>query len=163
MTAGLDRSAMVHPDRVEITADGRPRVRVDGREFVLGALGEHQAGNAMFAWAVARELGIDPAVAAAALEHLEIPGGRGELIRQGKLTVLHDAYNANPESFEALINLVRELRHGRRLVFVAGTMRELGDASPALHARVAAGLATLNPDVVGLIGERGREVKEFID
>lgn len=153
VTAGLGPGAMVHPERVSLGSDGRPRVRIDGQEFLLGALGEHQAANAMFAWAVARELGLDLHAAAAALEHLDIPGGRGQVIQQGRLTVLHDAYNANPESFEALIALVRELRRGRRLVFVAGTMRELGEASTQLHSRVAAGIASLDPDVVGLVGD----------
>jgi len=136
-----------------VAGDGRARVRIDGREFLLDALGQHQAGNAMFAWAVARELDLDLGAAAAALEQLSIPGGRGEIIQQGKLTILHDAYNANPESFEALFALVREMRRGRRLVFVAGTMRELGEQSAQLHAQVASGLASLGADVVALVGD----------
>ena len=67
--------------------------------------------------------------------------------------MLNDAYNANPESFRALIELVRSMAHGRRLVFVAGTMRELGEAAPALHAQIAAELASLRPDVLALVGD----------
>lgn len=152
ITAGLD-GAEVHPEGVTLEVDGRPRIRVDGHEFVTAARGAHQAGNAMFAWAVARELGIEPAAAARALEHYTLPAGRGELTQHGKLTVLNDSYNANPESFQALIALVRSISHGRRLVLVAGTMRELGETSNVLHGRIAAELASLRPDVLALVGD----------
>ena len=102
---------------------------------------------------MARELGVPPADAARALERFTLPAGRGQLSQHGALTVLNDAYNANPESFHALIEMVREMRRDRRLVFVAGTMRELGEASPGLHDRIAAELAALNPDVLALVGD----------
>ncbi len=64
-----------------------------------------------------------------------MPGGRGELIQEGALTILNDCYNANPQSFRAAIATAAALRGKRRLVFVAGTMRELGEDS----ARAALG------------------------
>ncbi len=151
-TAGLSDAELV-PEAVRLEADGRPIVTVDGRRFTLAARGRHQAGNAMFAWAVARELGIDLDQAAAALSRFTLPGGRGELTQHGALTLLNDGYNANPESFATAIALAGELRAGRRLVFVAGTMKELGSASTALHAEVAARLAALAPEVLGLVGD----------
>jgi UDP-N-acetylmuramoyl-tripeptide--D-alanyl-D-alanine ligase len=45
------------------------------------------------------------------------------------------------------------MRHGRRLVFVAGTMRELGSESERLHAEVAEQLLLLKPDVLAAVGE----------
>jgi UDP-N-acetylmuramoyl-tripeptide--D-alanyl-D-alanine ligase len=153
LTAGLGPAAEVHPELVSLEPDGRARVALDGQEFVTAARGVHQAGNAMFAWAVAREMGIDLSAAARALEQATLPSGRGELSQHGRLTILNDSYNANPESFQALIALVRAMAHGRRLVFVAGTMRELGDESATLHNRIAAELASLQPDVLALVGE----------
>lgn len=153
VSAGLGSGADRSPNRVELTADGRPRVTVGRQVFVVGALGKHQAGNAMLAWAVGEALGLDPERMARSLETLELPGGRGEVIQVGGFTVLHDAYNANPSSFRAVIDLARALRPGRKLVFVAGTMRELGDASAALHAEIASQLATLRPDLLAVIGE----------
>ncbi len=152
ITAGL-AGADVSPTSVVLTGDGRPIVAVDGRTFRLAARGHHQAGNAMFAWAVARELGLDLDAVAAALEDFAIPAGRGELRQHGALTVLNDGYNANPQSFSTAIALARALRPGRRLVFVAGTMRELGEYAEALHREVAGELATLAPEVLALVGE----------
>lgn len=151
-TAGIAGADLV-PEEVETTPDGRPRVTIDGQGFTLAARGRHQAGNAMFAWAVVRELGLDPAAAAAALEQFTLPGGRGEYAMHGGLAILNDGYNANPESFGAAIAMARELRRDRRLVFVAGTMKELGDASAVLHREVAAELAGLAPEVLALVGD----------
>lgn len=152
MTAGLT-GADFHPESITLDPEGRPRVRFRGREFTVAARGAHQAGNAMFALAVASELAIPLDDAIQALAGFTLPSGRGEMIQQGRLTILNDAYNANPESFHSLIELVREIRGGRRLVFVAGTMRELGSESPRLHDRIAAELAALDPDVLALVGD----------
>jgi len=152
ITAGL-RDADVMPSAVTLAPDGRPEVTIDGRRFTLAARGVHQAGNAMFAWAVAREYGLDLDACARALEQFTLPAGRGELTRHGALTILNDSYNANPQSFATVIELVQAIRAGRRIVFVAGTMRELGAESAVLHAEVAAQLAALEPDLMVLVGD----------
>jgi UDP-N-acetylmuramoyl-tripeptide--D-alanyl-D-alanine ligase len=152
ITAGVS-GAEVMPDAVDLLPDGRARLAVDGHRFTLAARGLHQAGNAMFAWAIARELDLDRAAVAAALETFTLPSGRGELLQSGRLTILNDGYNANPESFGATIVLARAMRAKRRLVFVAGTMRELGGASRELHRRVLRDLVALAPEVLALVGE----------
>ena len=152
ITAGLEHAEVV-PDALAMSPDGRAIVSKDGRTFTLAARGRHQAGNAMFVWAAARELGLDLDSVAAALERTPTVAGRGELVQHGALTVLNDCYNANPESFASAIAMAQSLRAGRRLVFVAGSMRELGDHAPALHARVAEQLAALQPEVLALVGD----------
>ncbi len=152
VTAGLGQ-ADVMPTAVRLLPDGRPEVSIDGRQFTLAARGLHQAGNAMFAWAIAREYGLDLDACAMALERFTLPAGRGELTQHGALTILNDSYNANPQSFATVISLVRTIRDRQRLVFVAGTMRELGNHSVALHAEVAGQLAALDPDLLVLVGE----------
>ncbi len=154
IVAGLEGADLV-PVRAALDADGRAEVELDGVRFTLAVPGMHQAGNAMLVWAVARELGLDLARVGAALESFTLPGGRVELSHHGRLTILNDCYNANPQSFRAAIALAETLRAGRRLVFVAGTMRELGDREAALHAEVAAALAALGPDLLVAVGAFG--------
>lgn len=152
ITAGLETAERV-PDAVGLDALGRATVEVDGRRFRLPYPGRHLAENAMLAWTASRELGLDPDAVAAALERFALPPGRSELRQEGGLTILNDCYNANPDSFRAAIATARELGRGRRLVFVAGTMRELGADSARLHAEVARALVELEPDLLAAVGE----------
>ncbi|MEO6067943.1 MAG: UDP-N-acetylmuramoyl-tripeptide--D-alanyl-D-alanine ligase [Gemmatimonadales bacterium] len=152
ISAGLEGADRV-PDRVSMNTAGEPTFEIDGHRVHLPIRGRHQVGNAMLAWAVGRELFCDPAAMASALGSLVLPGGRGELIQHGGLTVLNDAYNANPASFLAVMDVARAMRGGRRLVFVAGTMRELGADSARYHREVADALVALAPELLAAVGE----------
>ena len=151
-TAALERADLV-PERVEIGPDARPILTIAGRTFTLAARGLHQADNAVRVWAVAEALELDLEQVARALERFTLPGGRGELVQAGGLTILNDCYNANPQSFRAAIATARSLRQGRPLVFVAGTMRELGAESGTLHEKVAHELVELGPDLLAAVGD----------
>jgi UDP-N-acetylmuramoyl-tripeptide--D-alanyl-D-alanine ligase len=151
-TAGLTGADLV-PDRVEVGADARPVLTIGGVTFTLAARGLHQADNAVRVWAVVEALGLDRAAAARALEGFRLPGGRGELMESHGLTILNDCYNANPQSFRSVIATARALRGSRRLVMVAGTMRELGADAERLHAEVARDLVALEPELLAAVGE----------
>jgi UDP-N-acetylmuramoyl-tripeptide--D-alanyl-D-alanine ligase len=151
-TAALERADLT-PDAVELGPDARPILTFGDARFTLAARGLHQADNATRVWAVVEALGLDRQASARALEGFSMPGGRGELLEIGGLTILNDCYNANPQSFRAAMATARALRNGRRLVFIAGTMRELGPESASLHADVARGLVDLAPDVLGAVGD----------
>jgi UDP-N-acetylmuramoyl-tripeptide--D-alanyl-D-alanine ligase len=151
-TAGL-READLTPDRVTLDDAACPVITMGGKTFVLAARGLHQADNAVRVWAVVEELGLDREAAARALEGFAMPGGRGELRQEGDLTILNDSYNANPQSFRAAIATAKAIRGNRRLVFVAGTMRELGSDSTVLHQQVADALLELRPDLLAAVGD----------
>jgi UDP-N-acetylmuramoyl-tripeptide--D-alanyl-D-alanine ligase len=161
-TAALQGADLV-PDRVEVGPDARPTLTLGGRRVTLAARGLHQADNAVRVWAVAEELGLDLDAVAGALERFTLPGGRGELLQVGGLTILNDCYNANPQSFRAVIATAKSLRQGRPLVFVAGTMRELGAESTALHRRVAFELVDLGPDVLAAVGDFVPALEPYAD
>jgi UDP-N-acetylmuramoyl-tripeptide--D-alanyl-D-alanine ligase len=152
LTAGL-RGADLIPDQVTLDDSARPIITIGGTTFVLSARGLHQADNAIRVWAAVDALGFDHEAAARALESFSIPAGRGELLQEGSLTILNDCYNANPQSFRAAIATAAALRGQRRLVFVAGTMRELGGDSTALHLQVGNALVELNPDLLAVVGD----------
>lgn len=147
------RVIVVAPPAATADAEGRASFEVDGQQVHLGVHGVHQAGNAMLAWRLGRELHLRPAAMATALGRVVLPGGRGELLQHGGLTVFNDSYNANPASFFAAIATARAMRPGRRLVFVAGTMKELGPESAHYHREVAEALVALGPDLLAAVGE----------
>jgi UDP-N-acetylmuramoyl-tripeptide--D-alanyl-D-alanine ligase len=152
VTAGL-ATAELRPQAVSLDGAGLATVATGQATFTLPLPGRHLAANAMLVWAVAMHLGLDPQSVARSLERLQLPGGRGEVLREGEMTILNDCYNANPLSFRAAIATAEAMRGGRRLVFVAGTMRELGAESAALHAAVARELVALKPDLLAAVGE----------
>ncbi len=151
-TAGLQGAELV-PERVEMGPEARPVLTLGGVTFTLAARGLHQADNAVRVWAVVEELGLDRAASGRALEGFRLPGGRGELLEENGLTILNDCYNANPQSFRSVIATARALRGNRRLVMVAGTMRELGADSQRLHAEVARELVNLEPNLLAAVGD----------
>ncbi|MEE8268309.1 MAG: UDP-N-acetylmuramoyl-tripeptide--D-alanyl-D-alanine ligase [Gemmatimonadales bacterium] len=151
VTAGL-RDSDVVPESIEFGADGHAVVRIDGLSFRIPGPGKHLAANAMLAWAVVRELGLEPLAAAAALEGARFPGGRGDIRCQAGLTILDDSYNANPESFRAAIATAERLRPGHRLVWVVGTMRELGGSAAEYHEAIAGELVSSKPDLLAALG-----------
>jgi UDP-N-acetylmuramoyl-tripeptide--D-alanyl-D-alanine ligase len=151
-TAGL-RDADLTPTRVTLDEAARPVLTFGPTSFTLAARGLHQADNAVRVWAVVEALDLDRDAAASALEEFSIPGGRGELLQEGDLTILNDCYNANPQSFRAVIATASAMRGTRRLVFVAGTMRELGENAAALHREIAEQLVDLHPELIAAVGD----------
>jgi UDP-N-acetylmuramoyl-tripeptide--D-alanyl-D-alanine ligase len=76
---------------------------------------------------------VDPTCALGSMA--PIPG-RMRVRRSRGLTVLDDAYNANPGSMRAALSTLAECGDGRR-VAVLGEMKELGPAAEREHAALA--------------------------
>jgi UDP-N-acetylmuramoyl-tripeptide--D-alanyl-D-alanine ligase len=73
--------------------------------------------------------------------------------RPDGVTVVDDAYNANPESMRAGLRAFRALAGDRRTVAVLGGMGQQGDASPARHEQVGRLVADLGIDVLIAVGD----------
>ncbi len=123
-------------------------------EVHVGVAGRHQVGNALLALAVAGHLGIDLAAAAGALGSAAISPWRGEVTRRGDLTVLNDAYNANPTSVLAALDTLTSLAAGARTIAVLGEMAEIGPTAEAEHARVGGEVATRGIDALVAVGAK---------
>jgi UDP-N-acetylmuramoyl-tripeptide--D-alanyl-D-alanine ligase len=114
--------------------------------------GDHNRMNAGLVMTLASYLGLDPTRVKSALSDAATPEGRMQLIRLGNdVTLIHDAYNANPTSMRASLSTLARME-GNRRVAVLGEMYELGDTSADAHAQVK-GFAQASADVVMLIGE----------
>jgi UDP-N-acetylmuramoyl-tripeptide--D-alanyl-D-alanine ligase len=112
--------------------------------------GEHHVTNALAAAALAIELGLPVAAAAAGLSAAVARSRwRMEVTERGDgVTIVNDAYNANPESTAAALRALAAMSAGRRSFAVLGEMTELGAASEQFHLQAgaqaaAAGLAGL--------------------
>jgi UDP-N-acetylmuramoyl-tripeptide--D-alanyl-D-alanine ligase len=120
--------------------------------FRLRLVGEHNAVNAAGAVTIARRMGLDYGEAAVRLESFVAPPMRNEILEFGGITVVNDAYNANPQSAAAAIEVLKQMPCRGRRVAVFGEMRELGAHSAELHRKVAEQLRVSGVDCVVLIG-----------
>lgn len=112
----------------------------------LGVFGAHQVSNALAAAAVGVEAGLAPEQVAEALSSARsVSVNRMDVnTRADGVTVINDAYNANPESMRAAIaalGYTAAARPGVRSVAVLGEMGELGADAAQAHASLADELA----------------------
>ena len=142
------------------------RVAVDGAtvDLALAVPGRHHVMNALGVLAVVRTLGRDVGAAARALGGWTPPGGRGTrealALPRGAVTLIDDAFNANPASVAAALAVLAG-EPGRR-VAVLGDMLELGPAEGALHAALAGDPGLRAAHVVHTLGPLMRGLHEAL-
>lgn len=137
-TFGLDPQAFVSAYKLGYAKDGRLEMRVaaEGKSFRLRTHVIADYAPNLIAGAVAVGLHFDMrrAEIKAALESYRPHSKRLELVRlPGELTVLNDAYNANPDSMESSFRTLTEFPTEGRKFVVLGDMFELGDTSMKEH------------------------------
>ena len=153
VVAGLDATADLKPGRWEIGPDGLGVIEIGGVTIRPPVRGLHNLRNAMLALAVARECGVSFEDAAEGIAAMPQPKMRVAWEQMGNVTLINDAYNANPGSTRAAIELLQGTGTGRQRVIVLGTMRELGAASEQCHADIAGLALASGADIVAGIGE----------
>ncbi len=108
-------------------------------EFSWALPGAHQAMNAGVAFAVAQVLGIEDDCVVEGLASCQLPGMRLRTVEHDGVTWINDAYNANPDSVKALLDLLASAPHGGgHLHIVLGDMLELGPDTAQYHATALA-------------------------
>ncbi len=158
---GEAEDADVRAVNVRLTENGQPAFTLHTpsgcSDVTLRLYGEHHVSNALAAAAVAHELGMSvDEIALALSEAGTLSRWRMEVTeRPDGVTVVNDAYNANPESMRAALRALVAMGKGRRTWAVLGQMAELGDDSLTEHDAVGRLAVRLN--VSKLVAVGGRE------
>nr|WP_203675181.1 MULTISPECIES: UDP-N-acetylmuramoyl-tripeptide--D-alanyl-D-alanine ligase [unclassified Streptomyces] len=123
-------------------------------EVTLRLYGEHHVSNALAAAAVAGELGMPVEEIATALSAAgTLSHWRMEVTeRPDGVTVVNDAYNANPDSMRAALRALAAMGRGRRTWAVLGEMAELGEESLTEHDAVGRLVVRLNVSKLVAVG-----------
>lgn len=162
LTFGESADADVRISDLRIDAEARPSfdltygdstARVD-----LRLAGEHQAANAAAAAAMALAAGLAlPDIAAALSGARSQSRWRMEVHhRPDGVTIINDAYNANPESMRAALKALVAMGQGRRTWAVLGAMGELGEDSIEEHDALGRMVVRLDVNKLLAVGEQTR-------
>jgi UDP-N-acetylmuramoyl-tripeptide--D-alanyl-D-alanine ligase len=152
VAAGVDGGDLA-VEEWSVDPDGRGRLTVDGVEVQVPLRGAHNVRNAALALAVAREVGISVEDAARGIGRMTPPPMRSNVEQVGKVTLMNDAYNSNPGSARAAIDMLADTGAGRQRVAVLGSMLELGAAGPALHDEIARRAVDAGIELIAGVGE----------
>ena len=161
VTFGTGPDADIRGEDLELDSEGRPRFRlvVDGRsvDVALHSRGAHSASNALAVAANALEVLSLERVAALLSAAVPVSRWRMEVTeRADGVTVVNDAYNANPESMRAALKTLAVMSRGkaRRTFAVLGEMAELGEASFEAHLDLGRFLVRLDISQLIAVGEQ---------
>lgn len=136
VSAGLD-AGHVQPTRWRLEPDGSGVLTFEDGDLHIPLRGAHNLRNAMLAVTVARGFGVSLEQMQFGLSRMQQPAMRAAVDPLGSALLVNDAYNANPPSMRAALDLLEAVAQGRPLVAVLGTMRELGSGADALHDDIA--------------------------
>ena len=164
---GLGPGAEVRAEGISLDDRGHAHFELrtpgGGAETSLPAPGEHLVPDALAAAAAGHALGLEPEGIAAGLGGAALSPMRMQVQRRADgLTVINDAYNANPASMAAALKALMAAR-GRgarpgRTVALLGEMAELGEQAAAEHDRLGRLATRLGVDRLVGVGELGEVI-----
>jgi UDP-N-acetylmuramoyl-tripeptide--D-alanyl-D-alanine ligase len=130
-------------------------------DVALRLVGEHHVGNALaVAAAVGDRTTLRVADVAAALSQA-VPRSRWRMeVRETAdgVTVINDAYNANPDSMRAALKALAAAGQGRRTWAVLGEMAELGDATWDAHDEIGRLCVRLDVNRLVVVGQNAKGI-----
>lgn len=146
-----------HPDFDLLLGNGTGATR---HHVTSGLIGRHHASNIVAAAAAAAAAGLDHESIAAALNGAGATSRRRmeRTDRPDGITVINDAYNANPESMRAALQTLATMGRstGRRTWAVLGEMLELGEDRIREHTSIGTAVVRLNIGQLLVVGRGAR-------
>jgi UDP-N-acetylmuramoyl-tripeptide--D-alanyl-D-alanine ligase len=115
-------------------------------------VGEYNIANIAAAMAIGVYFGVSPIVAASCIESYMPSNNRSQLLSLNNLTIIKDAYNANPSSVMASLTAFAARNDENKMV-ILGDMLELGEYASAEHENILKFLANSDFKKCVFIGE----------
>lgn len=162
---GQSTSANVCIENLSSSENGFPAatLKILGEPFnlTLPRVGEHQMLNAAAVIAVIAALKLDLPLALQAFSGCKDSGEwRMQIIElQNGITVINDAYNANPESMRAGLRALKDYAKNRRTWAVLGEMLELGETSFEEHDAIGRLCVRLDVSKTLAVGQSARSIQ----
>ncbi len=135
-------------------------------KYRLAMRGKHWALNSMAVLVAAQAMGVDLEVAAAALNNVTPPKGRGLVIpvqvEGGTFNIIDETYNASPVAVRAAFEVLAGTKPGRggRRIVVLGDMLELGDETEHAHMSLVDEIVAHDFDMAFVCGQYMADVHD---
>ncbi|RJQ51878.1 MAG: UDP-N-acetylmuramoyl-tripeptide--D-alanyl-D-alanine ligase [Actinobacteria bacterium] len=165
VTYGTHGSANVRAEDMEVDAEGRAtfvlRTRGRRRRVRLPVLGLHNVYNFCASAAVALELGVALGDIVESLKSVTFSAMRMQLYATADgVTVLNDAYNANPTSMRAALDTLAAIKTSGKKIAVLGDMTELGSMTDVAHFQVGEQAARAGVDLLVTVGRHSGRIAD---
>jgi len=99
--------------------------------------GEFMISNALASAASGYLLGFTAEEIKAGIEDFKPANGRMSIIKTLKgVNIIDDTYNSNPDSMEAAIKTLKDLKQGADSILITGDMLELGEQAEFMHKKI---------------------------
>ncbi len=172
---GLNKNAKINASEIKRETQGYSFVLNGKYKVRLPVDGNYNIFNALAAFAVTFALDLEPGDYCDAFDDFKLSPmrmDREEITlsdsvksnmksaqnEQAVITVINDAYNANPSSMRAAIQDFGQSTTAGRKVFVCGDMSELGDESERAHIEIGQEIGIAGVDLLLAVGDMAKHV-----
>ncbi len=161
---GIDnKSCPITAENIEL-AEGETRFLLCANDKKMPAsiptFGIHNVLNALAAYAVGKEFGMDDDEIIAAFKNYVPSGMRQRLVDFKGMTVVEDCYNCGPDSLKAAIKAFASMKVEGKKIMILGDMLELGDFAQQLHHECGKLAGEQGIDVLFCCGELSKATFE---
>ncbi|MGN1334803.1 MAG: Mur ligase family protein [Anaerovoracaceae bacterium] len=140
----------------DIVHEGKPT------SVVINVLGKYNILNALCAFAIAKQWGMDDDAIKRGLENYKTEGIRQNVLTVEGITLFVDCYNASAESVETSMSVLDKLE-GKRKIAIIGDITGVGDLQEEINKRVAATLDAHQADYVVCYGAQSENIVQYMN
>lgn len=164
-TYGVGADADVRASEITLSEKGTPVFQLCAEQGGMGVElpipGRHNVYNALAAAAVGLYLEVSLEDVVSGLRGATFTAMRMEVFQTAsRVTVVNDAYNANPTSMRAALDALVDLPAEGKRIAVLGDMAELGSLEELAHFRMGEYAAGLKIDALVTVGPRASRIAD---
>ncbi len=155
-TFGFDKDNDIHCESYDMGEEETKFIcYINGikEEIFIPTVGEHNIYNAMSAILVGMSLNLTIDEIKDGLKNFTATKMRLDIVKNDKLTIINDTYNASPDSMNAALKILK--RYKERRVAILGDIFEMGEVSEYGH-RIVGKEASKSVDILITIGKDSR-------
>jgi len=150
---GIKNKADVMAKDISLLSTGTKFLLNDAVKITLPVPGIHNVYNALAAASVSLQFSKDINLVRDGLGDFKSPKMRMQTIKVKDITVINDAYNANPASTRAALEVLGNINSKGRKVFIFGNMLELGACEVSEHKKIGKLVLESQIDIFITIGK----------